>query len=102
MTVVAPKLGCLIADGINNLGDDPLPNLLSITEKQLLHLTGVYLLRDLHFCGLPSKAIYVPPTPLHNLIDKSQNLHFCVSTSPRHSMPRLTGTSFGGCARTWS
>jgi hypothetical protein len=44
----------------------------------------------------------VPPTPLHNLIDKSQNLHFCVSTSPRHSMPRLTGTSFGGCARTWS
>src|ERR1017187_80963 len=48
MAFLTAELGCLIANGVGNVRDNPFPHLFAITQKEFLHLTSVDFLRWHH------------------------------------------------------
>lgn len=52
--VLTAKLGSLVANGVGNVGDHPIPYFLAIAHKKLLHLATVDLLFPDLFAHRPS------------------------------------------------
>lgn len=87
MAVFAAKLCSLGANGICNLGNNPLPDLLAIAKKKLLDLADVDFLRRPQ---APSMAMVTLSISACNLEEKT----------PTHCAPGFAGLLSGDCART--